>query len=198
VESTTTQLSAIERARQALDVAETAWRPATKKDHPQVVAGDVVAIEMRGVNTAQGYQQCPVVVLDAGEVVWAVWAWHSVLRSALARANVQPGDTIAIRYNGLQEPAGGAAYHSYTVRRADSTDGKPFDWGQVATEPEPVAAVVANAPALAPQAPAAQPAATQPATAPPAAPPAATPQPQPAQPPAAPAGVEPDDDGIPF
>src|SRR5205814_1641205 len=69
----------------------------------------------------------PIVVVDTGDGLRSVWVFHDALRSQLEKLQPQPGDVIAIRYNGKQISATGRTYHSYTV--ATDRPRTQYQWG---------------------------------------------------------------------
>jgi hypothetical protein len=88
------------------------------------LAGTVVRVEAGDL----GDGPVPIVVIDTGDGnLRSVWVFHDALHSQLEKLQTQPGDVIAIRYNGKQRSASGRDYHSYTV--ASAKPRAPFQWG---------------------------------------------------------------------
>ena len=109
------------------------WMPHKEKEHPKQIAGTVVRVGLYTTSSAAyGVQTAPEVVLETPEKTWGLRAFHSVLRSQLAQNNVQPGDTIAVEYQGMRESAsGGSSYHGYRVARADDAGAERVDWNRL-------------------------------------------------------------------
>lgn len=93
----------------------------------------VVTAMRDGVPTQYG--PCPVVeiVRFRGKEPVSVWLYSTVLRRAFERENVQPGETVLIRYQGKSQPDGGGnAYHHYALRVDRPHTKRGFDWRAVA------------------------------------------------------------------
>jgi len=59
----------------------------------------------------------PVVEIRTDEgVLYAVWLFHTVLRQQFRAARPQPGERVAVRYDGQRQSGGGRPYHAYRVR----------------------------------------------------------------------------------
>jgi hypothetical protein len=94
--------------------------------------GSVVKGPVTEVTTYSGgnFGAYPIVTIktEAGEV--AAHAFHTALRNQLAELNVQPGDEVAILYQGKkQKRDGSGSYESYRVKRLGQ-EGQKFDWSQ--------------------------------------------------------------------
>jgi hypothetical protein len=109
-------------AKAALDQPRPeAWRNPSPGDE---LAGTVAWIEAGDL----GDGAVPIVVVDMGDSLRSVWVFHDALRSQLEKLQPQPGDVIAIRYNGKQISASGRTYHSYSV--ATDRPRPQYQWGQ--------------------------------------------------------------------
>jgi hypothetical protein len=109
-------------ARAALDEPRPeAWKNPKEGEE---LAGTVVRTEEGDL----GDEPVPIVIIDTGDGLRAVWCFHDALRSQLNKLEPQPGDVIAIRYNGKQQSASGRFYHSYTV--ASDKPRRQFVWDQ--------------------------------------------------------------------
>jgi hypothetical protein len=91
--------------------------------------GSVVKGPVTEVTTYSGgnFGAYPIVTIktEAGEV--AAHAFHTALRNQLAELNVQPGDEVAILYQGKkQKRDGSGSYESYRVKRLGQ-EGQKFD-----------------------------------------------------------------------
>jgi hypothetical protein len=123
-----------EREQRLLDELDKEWPPAWVPEN----AGDAITGVVVGVNPAAPTRNgpCPVVTLrgpNGGER--SIWLWHRVLRGKFVRANVHLGETVAIRFDGMQEPKGGGqeyANYSFAVDRPGGDSGAP-DWTKIAT-----------------------------------------------------------------
>jgi hypothetical protein len=101
-----------------------AWRP----DTGDTLIGTVVGISARD----GGFGEYPIVVVRPGqtaETELAFHAIHTVAQSELASKKPQTGETIAIKYLGKREAAGGkATYHAYKI--VIDRDAGEFDWSR--------------------------------------------------------------------
>jgi hypothetical protein len=98
-----------------------AWRP----DPGDKLSGEVVELSARAGYDGELY---PIVTIRQRDgIELAVHAFHAVLRNELAKLAPQPGQRIAIRYDGQKGGDDGRSrYHSYRV----ATDRVPaFRWG---------------------------------------------------------------------
>jgi hypothetical protein len=86
----------------------TSWQP-KNPEHPQLIVG---VMESREPGPDFGYGPHDVVVLctPTGER-WGVFLMHTVLRDEFDRLQPQPGDLIAVRYEG--RVAGGQGANGY-------------------------------------------------------------------------------------
>jgi hypothetical protein len=98
-----------------------AWRNPSPGEE---IAGTVVRVETGDL----GDGLVPIVVIDTGDRLRSVWLFHDALRSQMQKLQPQPGDVIAIRFNGKQQSASGRFYNSYTV--ATDRPRPQFEWGQ--------------------------------------------------------------------
>jgi hypothetical protein len=69
-----------------------------------------------------------IVLRDERDHEWSVWLLHQVLENELARLAPQPGEVVAVRFDGLQTPKGGGKpYRKFSV--LVDRDGSTIDWG---------------------------------------------------------------------
>jgi hypothetical protein len=95
--------------------------------------GDTIVgafIELTSGVTEKG--PAPVVVLGTAEGERAVFLFYETLKTGFRRAAPQPGERVAVRFNGMKaakNPTAGrnAEYHDYTVA-VDREAGRPADW----------------------------------------------------------------------
>ena len=67
------------------------------------------------------------VVLEAADgQMRSIWVFHDALLSQMRRLRPQPGDRIAVRYNGKRVSGTNRAYHDYDV--ATDREAAGFDW----------------------------------------------------------------------
>ena len=92
------------------------------------IAGVVVRLDL--ADTEYGPQR--IVVVDPGDGnLRSIWLLHDALRSQMEKLRPQPGDAIAVRYNGkVTSEKTGRGYHAYTV--TSDRDRPAFTWGKPA------------------------------------------------------------------
>ena len=97
-----------------------AWRP----DPGDKIKGRVLAVTM---GPDMGYGQYPIVTLDVDGQERAVHAFHTVLRTELARRRPRPGDDLEITYQGKRSPKSGNGndFHVYRVIGGQEPE---FNW----------------------------------------------------------------------
>ena len=126
----------VEFARRAQALGErlnadppTSWRPDKPElEHPRVLVGVLVGQESSGPVGYDGRSTTIAVIRTPEQGDWAVWLWTSVLREEFETLSPQPGELVAIRYEGRVEARDGRpAYekHSVIVDR----DGVAVEWG---------------------------------------------------------------------
>ena len=64
-----------------------------------------------------------------------VWLLHAVLKAEMKRLRPEPGERVAIRYEGRKKSAAGSTYAHYKV--AADRDETPPDWGELDDEFDP-------------------------------------------------------------
>ena len=95
----------------------------------EILTGTVAKLD---VGRTRDGDQVRIVVLDDGEALRSVWLLHDALDSQMRKLKPQPGDRIAIRYNGKETSAGsGRQYHSYTV--VSDREQPAFSWDDEVT-----------------------------------------------------------------
>lgn len=108
-----------------LDQDSTGWKP----NVGDKLVGTVVEVSERDGD----YGSYPLVVLetDSGELI-AVHAFHTVLKSELARLKPSEGDRLGVKYLGVPP---GKRYESYKVAvdRVNGTSAAP-DWDRMGAE----------------------------------------------------------------
>jgi hypothetical protein len=107
-----------ERLKNLRDEPETACK-LREGEHEK---GTVVDIGTR--TTRHNPEGVPVVVLDTGDGLVAVWCIHSVLRSEMAKARPQLGDLL-----GVKRLRDAERYKRYAV--LVERELAPFDWSEV-------------------------------------------------------------------
>jgi len=121
--------AAHERMRRRLDEGHPpAWR------HDGEVGAELVGLVV-GVKAAVPTQfgPCPVVTvatLGTG-TKFSLWLTHTVLRREFVRQRPEPGELIAVRYEGERRPdGGGPAYEAYTLV-VDRPGQSAVDWSAI-------------------------------------------------------------------
>lgn len=102
----------------------TPWKP----EPGDIVTGRVVDIEM--FDGKFGTYPLLMLETDDGDEI-AVHAFHTVLKSELARKRPQPGDLIGIKFQGDPE---GRGYQAYKVRLERKTPSAGVDYDRLAVE----------------------------------------------------------------
>jgi hypothetical protein len=74
----------------------------------------------------------------------SIWLLHTALRNQFKKAAPEPGELVAVRYEGKARSNNGTEYDNWTVR-VDRVD-KPTDWSQVTGDNEPPPAVAGSDP----------------------------------------------------
>jgi hypothetical protein len=114
-----------ERMQKRLDEGyPPAWLP---EEVGEELVGVVVAIKP-AVRTQYG--PCPVVtvVTPGTGTKYSVWLTHVVLKQEFVRQRPEPGEAIALRYEGEVRPeGGGAAYENYSLV-VDRPEEQGVDW----------------------------------------------------------------------
>lgn len=102
-----------------LDQEVTAWRPEP---------GDKIYGKVVDISENQGeYEPYPLLEIETADgAMVAVHAFHTVLKSELAKKRPSPGDSIGIKYLGK---TAGKDYEGYRVI-IDRAAPTPIDWGQ--------------------------------------------------------------------
>jgi hypothetical protein len=96
----------------ALEVEVTDWEPTEVGD--QVIG---YVREISYVETKNGGRVGQVLIETKGGSRVSIWAGRTRLRKELARAKVQPGDALGVRYLGqVESKNGGNAYFDYKVQ----------------------------------------------------------------------------------
>jgi hypothetical protein len=109
-----------------------AWRPQP---------GDTIHGKVQSVTLGPdlGYGTYPIVTLVAeGGSEMAIHAFHTVLRTQLAQARPQAGDSLTVLYHGKRSPKGGTGndYHSYRVSGGQERE---FNWDSESGDGVPIA-----------------------------------------------------------
>lgn len=108
------------------------WRPTAGDE----ITGKLISVEAR----ESGYGPYPMLALDVDGSEVSVHAFHTVLRTELAKRRPKPGDELTIKYLGkTPDSKDRKGYHSYRV-----LGGQPmnYDWsrdlpdGFASAEPE--------------------------------------------------------------
>lgn len=97
-----------------------AWRP----DPGEKIAGKVVAVVM---GPDMGYGSYPIVTLETSGGERAIHAFHTVLRTELARRRPRVGDPLEVTYQGKRSPKSGNGndFHVYRVIGGQEPE---FNW----------------------------------------------------------------------
>jgi|SRR5579862_4085030 len=110
------------------------WRPdEPESGHPNPLIGTLLRAEHG--ETSWGRKRI-LVLRDERDHEWSVWVLHQVLENELARLAPQPGEVVAVRFDGLQTPKGGGKpYRKFSV--LVDRDGSTIDWGAGQDERQP-------------------------------------------------------------
>lgn len=96
------------------------WRP----DKGEEIKGTLVGVEARD----SGYGPYPMLLLDVDGAEVAVHAFHTVLRTELAKRRPKPGDELTIKYLGkTADSKDRKGYHSYRVQGGQLMS---YDWSR--------------------------------------------------------------------
>jgi len=97
-----------------LDQVEQTWNPTNPGEQVHGTVSEIVYVRTKDSRTF------PMVLLaDPSGTSWKVGCGRAQLRSELDRRKVQPGDQLAIRYNGQQTGKNnGRSFYSYGVAHA--------------------------------------------------------------------------------